>query len=85
MTLRLLVHSFALGVFASSSGRSPRSELEGSEEAGQQLLPVQCDGAASEVDEPRLQAFARSQCLARAMRERTRGMLTAHPECRPAP
>jgi uncharacterized protein YecT (DUF1311 family) len=62
-----------------------RSELEGSEQAWQQLLPAQCDGATAEYDEPRLQAFARSQCLARAMRERTRGMLAAHPECRPAP
>jgi uncharacterized protein YecT (DUF1311 family) len=70
-----------------SAGVAPelRNELEGSEQAWQQLLPAQCDDATSEYDEPRLQAFARSQCLARATRERTRGMLAAHPECRPAP
>jgi len=62
-----------------------RSALEGSEQAWQQELPAQCDAAALEYEEPRLQAFARSQCLAGAMRERTRGMLVAHPECRPGP
>ena len=62
-----------------------RSALEGSEQAWEEELPAQCDAAALEYDEPQLQAFARSQCLARAMRERTRGMLAAHPECRPGP
>jgi uncharacterized protein YecT (DUF1311 family) len=59
-----------------------RDALDGSEQAWQQELPAQCDGAALEYDEPRLQAFARSQCFASAFRERTRGMLLAHPECR---
>jgi hypothetical protein len=62
-----------------------RDEFEGGEQAWQQALPPQCDAAALEYQEARLQAFARSQCLASAMRERTRGMLAAHPECRPAP
>ena len=62
-----------------------RSALDGSEQAWEQELPGQCDAAAFEYQEPRLQTFARSQCLAGAMRERTRGMLVAHPECRPGP
>jgi hypothetical protein len=62
-----------------------RSEFEGSERAWQAMLPAQCDATGLEYQEPRLQAFARSQCRASAMRERTRGMLAAHPECRPAP
>jgi len=64
---------------------SLRSALEGSEQAWEEELPAQCAAAALEYDEPRLQSFARSQCLAHAMRERTRGMLAAHPECRPGP
>ena len=62
-----------------------RDALADSEQAWEQELPAQCDGAALEYDDPRLQAFARSQCLAQAYRERTRGMLLAHPECRPPP
>ncbi len=61
-----------------------RSTLEGSEQAWEQGLPAQCDAAALEYDQPRLRAFARSQCLSRAMRERARGMLAAHPECGPS-
>jgi len=64
---------------------SLRDALEGSEQAWEEELPAQCDAAALEYEEPRLQTFARSQCLAHAMRERTRGMLAAHPECRPGP
>jgi len=64
---------------------SLRDALEGSEQAWEQELPGQCDAAALEYEEPRLQGYARSQCLARAMRERTRGMLSAHPECRSIP
>jgi len=62
-----------------------RGQLEGSEQAWQEMLPAQCDAAALEYEDPRLRAFARSQCLASSMRERTRGMLAAHPECRPTP
>jgi len=62
-----------------------RGQLEGSEKAWQEMLPAQCDAAALEYEDPGLQAFARSQCLASSMRERTRGLLAAHPECRPAP
>jgi len=60
-----------------------RDALDGSEQAWEQELPAQCNGAALEYDQPRLQAFARSQCFASALRERTQGMLLAHPECRP--
>lgn len=59
-----------------------RDALAGSEQAWQQELPAQCDASADEYDDPRLRVFARSQCLAHAFRERTRGMLLAHPECR---
>jgi uncharacterized protein YecT (DUF1311 family) len=62
-----------------------RGEFESGERAWLAMLPAQCDAAGLEYQEPRLQAFARSQCRASAMRERTRGMLAAHPECRPAP
>jgi len=59
-----------------------RDVFDGSEQAWQQELPAQCDGAGFEYDQPRLQAFARTQCFSSAYRERTRGMLLAHPECR---
>lgn len=62
-----------------------RSSFQEDEQAWQQELPTQCDAAAFEYGEPRLQAFARSQCRASALRERTRGMLAAHPECRSTP
>jgi len=58
-----------------------RNELDGSEQAFEQELPAQCEAPALEYDDPRLRAFARSQCLAQALRERRRGMLAAHPEC----
>jgi uncharacterized protein YecT (DUF1311 family) len=60
---------------------SLRDELDESELAWQTALPAQCDAAALEYEDTRLQGFARSQCLARATRERTRAMLAAHPEC----
>jgi uncharacterized protein YecT (DUF1311 family) len=40
-----------------------------------------CNAEALDYEEPRLQRFARSVCVARATRERTRAMLAAHPEC----
>jgi uncharacterized protein YecT (DUF1311 family) len=58
-----------------------RDPLVGSEQAWRTALPAECEAAALEYDEPRLQGFARSLCLAQATRERTRAMLAAHPEC----
>jgi hypothetical protein len=72
----------ALGTCRTAVASPLRDAFDGSEQAWQQELPAQCDGAGLEYDQPRLQAFARSQCFASAYRERTRGMLLAHPECR---
>ena len=58
-----------------------RSELVAAEQAWQATLAPQCDPAASEYEDPALESFARSLCLAKATRERTRSMLAAHPEC----
>ena len=72
----------ALGACHTAVASPLRDAFDGSEQAWQQELPAQCDAAGFEYDQPRLQAFARSQCFASAYRERTRGMLLAHPECR---
>ena len=72
----------ALGTCRTAVASPLRDAFDESEQAWQQELPAQCDAAAFEYDQPRLQAFARSQCVASAYRERTRGMLLAHPECR---
>ncbi len=58
-----------------------RGELAGAEQAWQASLASECDPAAFEYQDPVLQSFARSLCLANATRERTRSMLAAHPEC----
>jgi uncharacterized protein YecT (DUF1311 family) len=58
-----------------------RDQLAQAEQAWQTGLGPECDSAAFEYADPTLQAFARSQCLANATRERTRSMLAAHPEC----
>jgi uncharacterized protein YecT (DUF1311 family) len=62
-----------------------RDQLAQAEQAWQTGLGPDCDAAAFEYSDPTLQAFARSTCLANAMRERTRGMFAAHPECAPQP
>ena len=72
----------ALATCRSAVAMPLRDALTGSEQAWEQELPAQCDGAALEYDDPRLKSYARSECLAEAYRERTRGMLLAHPECR---
>jgi uncharacterized protein YecT (DUF1311 family) len=56
-------------------------QLAGAELAWETSLPAQCAPAAMDYSDPALQDFARSQCLAQALRERTQGMLAAHPEC----
>jgi uncharacterized protein YecT (DUF1311 family) len=58
-----------------------RDQLVQAEQAWQTGLGPECEPAALEYADPTLQAFARSQCLANATRERTRAMLAAHPEC----
>jgi uncharacterized protein YecT (DUF1311 family) len=71
----------ALAACQSAVAPALRDPLAESEQAWQTALPAECDAAALDYDEPRLQAFSRSLCLARATRERTRAMLAAHPEC----
>jgi len=58
-----------------------RRELGEAEQAWQATLAPQCDSAAFEYEDPVLQSFARSLCLANATRDRTQSMLAAHPEC----
>src|SRR5215469_8420857 len=54
----------ALGTCRTAVASPLRDAFDGSEQAWQQELPAQCDAAAFEHDQPRLQAFARSQCVA---------------------
>jgi uncharacterized protein YecT (DUF1311 family) len=74
-------HQSALQACQAAVAPGLRTELADAEAAWQQGLAPQCDAAAFEYQDPELQSFARSTCLANATRERTRSMLAAHPEC----
>ena len=74
-------HAAALRACEAAVAPALRDPLSDSEQAWRATLPVGCEAAALEYDEPRLQAFERSLCVAKATRERTRAMLAAHPEC----
>jgi len=60
-----------------------RDALTLAEQTWPAMRDAQCHADALDDDDPRLQRLARSHCVARATRERTRAMLAAHPECPP--
>jgi len=62
-----------------------RDQFVQTEQAWQAGVGPECDPDVLEYSDPMLQNFARSRCLAEAVRERTRSMLAAHPECAGAP
>src|SRR5262245_1111079 len=71
----------ALASCRSAVAEPLREALAGSEAAWEESLPGQCDAAAFEYDDPKLQTFARASCFAQAYSERVSGMRLAHPEC----
>ena len=62
-----------------------RDALTVAEQAWPPERDAQCNAEAEEYDDPRLQSYARTVCVAKATRERTRAMRAAHPECAPRP
>lgn len=61
-----------------------RDDFVDSQATFQSLLPTRCNAQAAGFDDKNTQTFIRSRCLVTALSDNTRGMLTAHPECRTA-
>lgn len=61
-----------------------RGDFVDSQATFQSLLPTRCNAQAAGYDDKHTQTFIRSRCLVRALTDNTRGISTAHPECRAA-
>jgi uncharacterized protein YecT (DUF1311 family) len=73
----------ALGACQAAVAPALRDSFTLAEQTWPTMRDAECNAEALEYDEPRLQRFARSVCVAGATRERTRAMRAAHPECPP--